>query len=112
MLLASRTSDIPGPHNRPTTERRVDGRARDGRSPSSSHAKTEVAVIGDITVYSPNPLPACLAAYPASIQTCSVNNPNGKTRQHFAAERAAATAEDVAYIPIRGPGCARRRAPR
>ncbi len=97
VLLASRTSDIPGPLNHPTTNAMWQA----GLETTISELKTtrtKVAVVGDITVFSPVPLPQCLAANPTSIQTCSVNNPNGKTRQHFAAERAAAVVEDVPYI--------------
>lgn len=97
VLLASRTSDIPGPQNHPTT----DAAWQLGLEQTITALKTTattVAVVGDITVFSPNNIPACLAAYPGSIQQCSVRNPNGGTRQHFAAEQAAATAEKVAYI--------------
>jgi SGNH domain (fused to AT3 domains) len=97
VLLASRTSDIPGPDNRPTTNAEwtagLEQTITELLSPT-----TTVAVVGDITVFSPNPLPECLAANPTSIQSCAVTNPNGKTRQHFAAERAAASDEGVAYI--------------
>jgi SGNH domain (fused to AT3 domains) len=97
VLLASRTSDIPGPRNQPTT----DAAWTTGLEQTIAKLKasaTTVAVIGDITALSPIPLPQCLAANPTAVQSCAVNNPNGKTRQHFAAERAAASAEGVAYL--------------
>jgi SGNH domain (fused to AT3 domains) len=97
VLLASRTSDIPGPGNVPTT----DGAWESGLEQTITELKTQktkVAVIGDITVFSPNVLPECLAANPSSVQSCAVSNPNGKTRQHFAAEQAAAAAENVTYL--------------
>jgi len=98
VLLASRTSDIPGPQNHPTT----DAAWETGLEQTIAALKTtttKVAVVGDITVFSPNNIPACLAAFPTQIQTqCAVKNPNGYTRQHFAAEQAAATAEAVTYI--------------
>jgi SGNH domain (fused to AT3 domains) len=97
VLLASRTSDIPGPDNHPTTNSAWMMGLEQTISALET-TKTTVAVIGDITAFSPNPLPQCLAANPSSIQACAVSNPNGKTRQHFAAEQAAAAAEGVAYI--------------
>jgi SGNH domain (fused to AT3 domains) len=97
VLLASRTSDIPGPDNHPTTNTAWMTGLEQTISELET-TKTTVAVIADITVFSPNPLPQCLAANPSSIQSCAVSNPNGKTRQHFAAEQAAAAAEGVAYI--------------
>ncbi len=96
VLLASRTSDIPGPHNRPTTNAAwtagLEQTITELKSPT-----TTVAVIGDVTVFSPILLPECLAANPTSVESCDVDNPNGKTRQHFAAEQAAAAAEGVTY---------------
>ena len=97
VLLASRTSDIPGPDNRPTTDAAWMAGLEQTITELKS-ATTTVAVIGDVTVFSPKPLPECLAAHPTSVQACAVDNPNGKTRQHFAAERAAASAESVAYL--------------
>jgi SGNH domain (fused to AT3 domains) len=97
VLLADRTSDIPGADNQPTTAQQW----RSGLERTISELKTsttKVAIIGDITVFSPLELPECLAADPTSVQTCSVNNPNGKTRQQFGAERAAANAKGVKYI--------------
>ena len=98
VLLASRTSDVPGADNEPTT----DAAWQAGLEQTIAALKsptTKVAVIGDITVFSPhNDLAECLAAYPSSIQRCAVANPNGKTRQHFAAEKAAAAAEGVPYL--------------
>jgi hypothetical protein len=98
VLLASRTSDIPGPNNIPTTDAAWQAGLEQTivalKSPT-----TEVAVIGDITVFSPhNDLPQCLAAKPTDVQGCAVPNPNGYTRHHFAAEQAAATAEGVPYL--------------
>ena len=97
VLLASRTSDIPGPGNRPTTDAAWTAGLEQTITELES-STTTVAVIGDVTVFSPKPLPQCLAANPTSVQACAVDNPNGKTRQHFAAERAAATAEGVAFV--------------
>jgi SGNH domain-containing protein len=98
VLLASRTSDVPGANNKPTT----DAAWQAGLEETITALKTtstRVAVIGDITVFSPhNDLPQCLAANPTSVQQCAVSNPNGKTRQHFAAEQAAASAESVPYL--------------
>jgi SGNH domain (fused to AT3 domains) len=97
VLLADRTSDIPGADNQPTT-------AKDWQTGLErtivdlKSTTTSVVVVGDITVFSPLVLPECMAADPTSIQTCSVNNPNGKTRQQFAAEKAAARKEEVKYI--------------
>jgi SGNH domain-containing protein len=97
VLLADRTSDIPGANNRPTTSLEW----QTGLAQTITELKTtstHVAVIGDITVFSPLQLPQCLATFPTAVQTCSVMNPNGKTTQHFAAEMAAAKAEGVRYI--------------
>lgn len=97
VLLGSRTSDMPGPGNKPTT----DAAWKTGLERTIHQLKTpttRVAVIGDISVFSPIPIPQCLSAYPKAIQQCSVKNPNGKTRQHFAAEMAAASAEGVTYV--------------
>jgi hypothetical protein len=97
VLLASRTTDIPGAHNDPTTNAQWQA-GLETTIAALKTTKTQVAVVGDITVFSPNELPQCLAAYPTAVQSCTVKNPNGKTRQHFAAEKAAATAEDVPYL--------------
>jgi SGNH domain (fused to AT3 domains) len=97
VLLSDRTSDIPGVNNKPTTFEEW----RSGLEKTITKIKTSstrVAIVGDITVFSPLVLPECLASFPTSVQTCSVNNPNGKTRQQFAAERAAARAKGVVYI--------------
>lgn len=104
VLLSDRTSDIPGAGNKPTTFEEW----RTGLEKTITELKTtstRVAVVGDITVFSPLVLPECLAAFPTSVQTCSVNNPNGKTRQQFAAERAAAKAKRVQYIDPRSWLC-------
>jgi hypothetical protein len=97
VLLADRTSDIPGAGNQPTTS----AEWQTGLEKTIFELKsksTRVAVIGDVTVFSPKQLPECLAANPTKVQTCSVGNPNGKTRQHFAAEKAASKAEGVSYL--------------
>jgi SGNH domain (fused to AT3 domains) len=97
VLLADRTSDIPGADNQPTTAE--DWRSGLERTISLlKTSTTHVAVVGDITVFSPLELPECLASNLTSVQTCSVNNPNGKTREQFAAERTAARREGVKYI--------------
>ena len=57
VLLASRTSDIPGPRNHPTTNAAWTAGLERTITELES-ATTTVAVIGDITVFSPNPLPA------------------------------------------------------
>jgi hypothetical protein len=97
VLLASRTSDIPGPANRPTTGAAWQAGLERTITELES-ATTTVAVIGDVTIFSPHPLPNCLAANATDLQACAVQNPNGKTRQHFAAERAAARTEHVDYL--------------
>jgi hypothetical protein len=97
VLLASRTSDIPGPGNRPTTDAAWQAGLEQTIAALRS-ATTKVAVVGDITVLSPENVVQCLAVYATSVQTCAVKNPNGKTRQHFAAELAAATYEGVPYL--------------
>ena len=58
---------------------------------------TRVAVIGDISVFSSN-VANCMAANQSNVQRCSVGNPSPKKDQHFAAERAAATSQNVPYI--------------
>jgi len=98
VLLASRTSDIPGPNNIPTTDAAWQA-GLEQTIVALKSATTEVAVIGDITVFSPhNDLAQCLAANPTDVQGCAVPNPNGYTRHHFAAEQAAAAAENVPYL--------------
>jgi hypothetical protein len=97
VLLASRTSDIPGAGNVPTSDAAWQA-GLETTIAALRTATTKVAVVGDVTVFSPKVLPQCLAAYPTAVQSCSVSNPNGKTRQHFAAERAAASAEHVPYV--------------
>jgi len=96
VLLADRTSDIPGANNKLTTNAAWQAGLEETISELKSPT-TKVAVIGDITVFSLD-LPACLSAYPSDVQKCSVQNPNLKTHQHFAAERAAASAEGVTYL--------------
>jgi hypothetical protein len=74
VLLASRTSNIPGAGNRPTT----DAAWQAGLEQTISALKsptTRVAVIGDITALDADAA-TCLAAYPTSVQRCSVPNPN------------------------------------
>ena len=96
VLIADRTSDIPGSGNVLTTDAAWKSGLEQTLAALKS-AKTRVEVIGDITAFT-DLLPDCLAAYPASVQTCSVPNPNPTTHQHFAAEAAAAAAEGVAYL--------------
>lgn len=96
VLLADRTSDIPGAGNKLTTN--AEWQAGEETTIAELKATTtKVVVIGDITAFTVI-LPDCLAAYPSDVQKCAVPNPNPDTHQHFAAEAAAATAEDVPYI--------------
>lgn len=97
VLLADRTSDIPGAGNKPTTSEEWQSGLEATIRKLKSYT-TRVAVVGDITVFSPLVLPQCLAAFPTAVQQCSVDNPNGKTRQQFAAERAAAKDLHVTYL--------------
>jgi hypothetical protein len=60
-------------------------------------ATTHVAVIGDTSIFSSD-VGMCLAANPSNVQKCSVNNPNPKSDQHFASEKAAAVTQRVPYI--------------
>ena len=109
VLLADRTSDIPGAGNVLTT----DAAWQSGLETTIAKLKSpteRIAVIGDITAFT-EILPDCLAAYPTAVQRCAAPNPNPKTRQHFAAERAAAAAEGVPYLDPQD-GSARRRARR
>lgn len=96
VLLADRTSDIPGPNNKPTTNAAWQAGLTQTIAALKS-TKTKVAVIGDVTAFTV-PLPDCLAASPTKVQACSAPNPNPKTYQHFAAEQAAATAQGVTYV--------------
>jgi len=96
VLIADRTSDIPGPNNVPTTN----AAWRSGEESTIASLKgpsTKVAVIGDITAFIAEP-PMCLAANPAAVQRCSTPTPNPKTHQHFAAEMTAASYEAVPYL--------------
>jgi hypothetical protein len=96
VLIADRTSDIPGANNVLTTN--AAWKTGEETTISSLKAKaTKLAVIGDITALTDVP-PECLAAYPRAVQRCSAPNPNPKTHQHFAAETAAATYEAVPYL--------------
>lgn len=98
VLLADRTSDIPGAGNKLISDA-VWQAGLEHTISAFKAAKLKVAVIGDITAFdAKHALPACLAANPNSVQTCSVSNPNPNTHQHFAAEQAAATAESVDYL--------------
>jgi hypothetical protein len=109
VLLADRTSDIPGANNRlianSTWESGLETTISDLKS-----STTQVAVVQDVTILS-LPMPECLAAHPNSIQACSVKNPNPKTHQHFAAELAAADAEDVPYVTTQQWLCTTRCSP-
>ncbi len=98
VLLADRTSDIPGPSNKLISDATWQA-GLESTIASLRAAKLRVAVIGDITAFdTKHPVPACLAAHPTSVQSCSVANPNPVTHQHFAAEQAAASAESVPYL--------------
>ena len=91
VLIADRTSDIPGANNVLTTDAAWQA-GEEATIASLKSKSTKVAVVGDITAFTTS-LPDCLAAYDTAIQKCSAPNPNPKTHQHFAA-----TAEDVAYL--------------
>jgi hypothetical protein len=96
VLIADRTSDIPGANNVLTTD--AAWQAGEETTIASLKTKiTKVAVLGDIVAFTTT-LPNCLAAYPTKVQKCSAPNPNPKTHEHFAAERTAATAENVQYF--------------
>jgi hypothetical protein len=96
VLIADRTSDIPGANNVLTTD--AAWQAGEETTIASLKTKTtKVAVLGDIVAFTTT-LPNCLAAYPTTVQKCSAPNPNPKTHEHFAAERTAATAENVPYF--------------
>jgi len=62
-------------------------------------SKAKLGVIGDITLFNAVP-PMCLAAYPSSVQKCSVANPNPikHNQGHQAAEKAAAAATKTLYV--------------
>ncbi len=62
-------------------------------------SKAKLAVIGDITLLNAVP-PMCLAAYPTSVQKCSVANPNPikHNQGHQAGEKAAAAATKTLYV--------------
>ncbi len=96
VLIADRTSDIPGANNVLTTN--AVWKAGEETTISRLKAKaTKLAVIGDITALTNDP-PECLAANPSAVELCSARNPNPRTHQHFAAEAAAATHEAVPYL--------------
>lgn len=98
VLLADRTSDIPGAKNELISDA-VWKAGLETTIASFKKAKDKVAVIGDITAFdAQHPMPACLSAEPTNVQACSVANPNPKTHEHFAAEQAAAKAESVDYL--------------
>jgi hypothetical protein len=96
VLLADRTADVPGPGNRPLSDATWEA-GLESTITSLKKATTTVAVIGDVVALAPQ-LAECLAAYPTSVQKCSVPDPNPATHTHVAAERAAATAKGVAYL--------------
>jgi hypothetical protein len=96
VLIADRTSDIPGANNILTTNAAWQA-GEESTIAALKGPSTKVAVIGDITAFVSQP-PQCLAAYPFTIQKCSVLTPNPKTHQHFAAEKTAANAERVPYF--------------
>jgi hypothetical protein len=95
-LLADRTSYV-----RATRTLLVTNKAwTEGEEKTISSLRTsttEVAVIGDITIFGFNVV-ACLASNERNVQECSVPNPNPKINDHFAQESAAAKAEDVPYL--------------
>jgi hypothetical protein len=96
VLTADRTSDIHGPKNGPITNATWQ-QGLETTLLQLQSASTKVAVIGDITIFTVNPA-QCLASNAHHVQQCSVPNPNPKTTQHFAAERAAAAAEGAPYL--------------
>jgi hypothetical protein len=96
ILLASRTSNIPGADNLPIADS-VWQAGLEQTIADLKSSSTKVAVIGDIVALDSNSAP-CLAAYLSSVQSCSVPNPNPEGTQHFAAEKAAAAAENVMYL--------------
>ena len=67
-------------------------------------------VVGDITQLTDDPS-ACLATYPANVQTCSVANPNPAYPTLQGAERRATKAMKVPYIETRPWLCAKRCSP-
>ena len=96
VLIADRTSDVPGSGNRPIPDTLWE-RGEALTIESLLRPRTRVAVIGDITAFTDSPI-ACVAAHPRDVQACSVPNPNPKTHQHVAAELEAANEEGVPYI--------------
>jgi len=96
VLMADRTSDMPGANNVLTTNAAWQA-GEEATIAALKGPSTKVAVIGDITAFTVDP-PMCLAAYPSAVQQCSAPTPNPKTHQHFAAEAAAASYEGVKYV--------------
>jgi hypothetical protein len=98
VLLADRTSDVPGANNKLI----ADSVWQAGLETTISEVKsttTKVAVIGDIDAFDASEVIAeCLASNSNNVQACSVANPNPTTHEHVAAEMAAASAEHVAYL--------------
>jgi SGNH domain (fused to AT3 domains) len=109
VLLSDRTSDIPGAGNVLTTDAAWQAGLVTTISKLKS-SKTKVAVVGDITAFTVI-LPDCLAAFPNAVQKCAAPNPNPKTRQHFAAERAAAASQGVPYVDPQGWLCTKTCSP-
>jgi hypothetical protein len=98
VLVADRTSDIPGAGNKLISDS-VWQAGLETTIAKLKSATTKVAVVGDITAFAASEVIAeCLASNSSNVQACSVPNPNPKTHEHFAAEMAAATAESVAYL--------------
>ena len=62
-------------------------------------SRARIAIIGDITLLNAIP-PECLAAYPSSVQTCAVANPNPirHNQGHQAGEQAAAATTRTPYV--------------
>jgi hypothetical protein len=72
---------------------------------------TRVAVIEDLTSYTNFWPSECLAAYPKSVQSCSIPDPNPKQPGQQAAEQAAAKATGATYIPTDQWFCTTRCSP-
>ena len=60
-------------------------------------SKAKIAVLGDIVTFDAA-VPACLTAFPSSIQSCSAPNPNPARDFHQSAEAAAAKAEGSLFV--------------
>lgn len=98
VLLADRTSDIPGANNKLISDAVWEAGLKTTIS-ELKPAATKLAVIGDIDVFPQSEvLPECLAANTADVQKCSIADPDPAVDFHVAAEQTAAAAEDVPYL--------------